>query len=103
MASNIFDIALVLFVICSCIIGIYYSVKLRITSNAMAMKTKEEEDQDILRIFEEMEKKVIETNPDYVAITEGYKTNQLTLENYQEYIFNSFNQTTVSTSNHVTV
>lgn len=103
MASKIFDIVLLSSVLISGIFGIYYAIKLRIKSNATAMKENEDDDQNILRIFEDLQKKAIEINPDLAQVTEAYLENQTTLRDYQEYIITNADYTTVSTSNHVAV
>ncbi|MEO5979689.1 MAG: hypothetical protein ABIS36_25915 [Chryseolinea sp.] len=60
------------------------------------------EDQDILRIFEEMERKASEDNPDFVTKVAAYNENQVLMNDFQEYVIN-VNYVSVSNSDHVII
>lgn len=103
MASKISEIGILLFVLISGLFGLYYSIRLRVKSKEMIMTNMSKtEDQDIIRIFEELENKAREINPELAQLTESFKLNSESLETYQEYVNFTFDQSITSTSNHVT-
>ena len=103
MASRILEIGILLFVLISGLFGLYYSIRLRIKSKEITMtNVSKSENQDIILIFEELENKAREINPELSQLTEAFKVNSESLETYQEYVNFTFDQSITSTSNHVT-
>jgi hypothetical protein len=98
----IFDILVLIFAFTSCIFGVYYAIRLRLQSKKTAMENKQN-DLEILRIFEELEKKAVEINPGLMAQVREFNTNE-SLESYREYLYSSLDETALhTTSNHVSV
>lgn len=103
MLSKVFDIALLAVVFGSGIFGVYYTIRLRVQSNQTAMKTKSLQDQDVVQIFEEMEKKAKELNPELLVLSQQNIKNQQLLESYQEFMYANNDNQTVTLTNQVTI
>lgn len=105
MIVRILEIAILVLVMGSGIYGVYYSIKLRIQSKKLLTKERQtikkmDDDKDIVRIFEELEKKAAENNSDFIAAMKSYKENESALEIYQDFLYNDTSETVVLTSNH---
>jgi len=107
MSSKVFEIVIIVFAIGTGFFGIFYAIKLRITSNKLnhkKMEVMQSDDKDIVKIFQEMELKAYELNPSLKEITEVYGLTKEPLEQYSEYVHTNFNQSNnIITSNQIVV
>lgn len=113
MFSEIFDIVLLIVVFCSVTYGVYFAIKLRLKSNVVTeqalptlvtIELEHTDDQNIIRIFEDLQKKANEVNPELKVLTEKYKTIAPSIESYQDYWTNLYtNQPSVGSTNHVNI
>jgi len=119
MISEIFDLVLLIAALGLSGYAIFFSSKLWIRSRKVILSQKDngyqirepkiegnepmsDDDRNIVRIFQDLEKKAIELDGDFEKTIESYKSNQVALESYQQYMYNNFHQAASSTSNHVT-
>lgn len=103
-----------------CICGLVYAIKLRLISNKKeadrafvkkALKdrtafkakiTSQKGEFEVIRIFEELENKAAETNPELISAYQTFNANDGLLS-FNEFVANTNEEPTLVTSNHVTI